>query len=67
MNIDRKWGPWSLRTWTLILNFLANGAGLYGLASYLEDGSGTLILGIGIVLTLLCIALLSTPARANKP
>ena len=61
MNVDQRLGPCSLRVWFLILNLIANGIALYGMAEWLEDGSGLVVLLIGVVLTLLCIGVLSTP------
>ena len=62
MNLEDKAGPWTLRVWFLILNFLANAVALYGLARLLDDGTGVLFLVIGGAVTLICIGILSAPA-----
>lgn len=61
MNLERKYGPWSLRVWWLIVNLGANTLALYGLAGWLHDGSHLLLLAGGLLLTFFCIWVLSAP------
>ncbi len=63
MNLERRLGPASLRLWGLILNFLANVLLLYGAVGFVSDGSRGLALGVGLVVTVACIGVLSTPRR----
>lgn len=61
MNLEHRLGPASLRLWGLILNFLANALLLYGAVGLFNDGSRGLALGVGLVVTLACIVVLSAP------
>jgi len=62
IDLERRVGPWSLRVWGLILNFLANGLALYGAAGVLRDGSGWLLLVSGLVVTAGCMLVLAVPS-----
>ncbi|MEM7729240.1 MAG: hypothetical protein AAF311_08195 [Pseudomonadota bacterium] len=61
--LDRKIGPCSGRVWCLLLNFIANGVGLFGLSQYVRGEGGMPLLIIGAGLTIAMIALLSTPSE----
>ena len=63
IDLERKLGPLRIRAWGLVVNLLANATALYGLARWLDDGSGMPILITGTSLTLVCIAVLAAPAR----
>lgn len=60
-NLDRNLGPWPLRVWGLILNFLGNALAIFGLVGLIRDGSRLPIFLIGSFLTLTCILLLAKP------
>lgn len=60
--LERKAGPFRLRVWGLIVNFLANLAALYGLTQYLGSGNGLAFLAPGALITLAMIIVLSKPA-----
>lgn len=64
-NIDRKIGPLRLRAWLLVVNFVFNGLGLYGLSRVMVTGSGWPLLVLGAAGTLICIALLSQPSETD--
>lgn len=63
IDLDRRYGLWSGRVWGLIVNLVANGLALYGLAWFLRDGTHLLPLVLGVVVTLICILLLARPSR----
>jgi len=56
-------GPLRVRAWGLIGNFIANAVALYGLANYLQSGTGVFSMALGGGLTLLFLLVLATPAR----
>lgn len=63
MNLDKKYGRFSLRVYGLILNFVFNFLALYGAAIYLKKGAAPTLMIIGLGLTLGCIILLSKPQK----
>ena len=63
IDIDQKLGPLRLRAWALIVNFIFNATALYGLTRVLLYGWGWWILSLGVLGTILCIALLSRPSE----
>ncbi|MGH9320036.1 MAG: hypothetical protein ACRD21_22395 [Vicinamibacteria bacterium] len=63
MDLDRRYGPLSGRVWGLVLNFIGNAVGLYGLSGFLRDGSGLGLLVTGATLTVACVLVLAKPAR----
>jgi len=63
MRLEQRIGPASLRAWGLVLNFFANGLLLYGAIGYVSDGSRVGALGIGALVSLSCVLLLSSPSR----
>ena len=62
MNLDRKIGPWPLRVWGLVLNFIGNAMAIYGAIGFIRNGSRLPLLISGIVITLTCILVLAKPA-----
>ncbi len=63
IDLDRRYGPWSGRVWGLIVNLAANALALYGLVGYLRDGSRVGHLGIGLIVTAICVAWLAKPSQ----
>jgi hypothetical protein len=61
--LDRRLGPWPVRVWGLILNFIGNTLAIYGAVGFIKDGSSPLILILGVCLTLLCLLVLAVPNR----
>ncbi len=61
IDLDRRFGPWPIRVWGLILNFLANAVAVYGAIGFVRDGSRLPLLVIGGVMTVLCILVLARP------
>ncbi len=61
IDLHRRLGPFSLRVWGLIFNFIGNAFAVYGALGVFRDGSRVLFLVIGIVLTLICILTLAKP------
>ena len=61
LNLERKYGQWTLRVWGLILNLIGNALALYGAVGVLKDGSRLPFLIIGLIITLFCIVILSFP------
>ena len=62
INPDRMIGPWRLRVWGLILNFIGNAMALFGIVAYVEEGAVGLLIA-GSLITVACIAVLSIPSR----
>lgn len=63
LNIDKKIGPWPMRVWGLVLNFIANAVAIYGAVGYIQNGSRLPLLIFGIVVTLICILALAKPSE----
>ena len=63
INIDKKIGPWPLRVWGLVLNFLGNAVAIYGAIGFIRERSRLSLLIIGVLLTLTCIFLLAKPSK----
>lgn len=63
IDLEKKLGPMRLRAWGLLANFLANVIALYGLSAVLGDRGGVYWLASGVIGTLVCLAILSRPAR----
>jgi len=64
--LDKKFGPFRLRAWGLILNFIGNALALYGAVGYLQNKSRLGIFIIGILLTILFIFFLAFPSAAKE-
>ena len=62
MKLDTKIGPWPVRVWGLVLNFIGNAAAIYGAIGFIRNGSRLPLLILGIVITLTCILVLAKPA-----
>lgn len=62
-DIDRRLGPLRLRAWFLVANFVCNALALYGLSRVLVTGGGVGVLAVGVVGTIVCLAVLSQPSR----
>ena len=62
-DIDRRLGPLRLRAWFLVANFACNALALYGLSRAMVTGGGTGMLAVGVVGTIVCLAVLSQPSR----
>ena len=65
--LERRIGPWTGRVWGLVANFAANGVALWGIASVMRTGRGGAWIVLGAAVTLLCVAVLALPARAEEP
>jgi len=63
MDLDKKYGIFTLRIWGLVLNFIANFLAMYGTAKYFKDEMGPALMILGLVLTVLCIGILSKPQQ----
>jgi len=63
LDLERRCGPFRLRAWGLILNFVFNALALYGLTRVLTTEGGAGLLALGIVGTGACLALLARPVR----
>jgi hypothetical protein len=61
--LDRRYGPWTLRVWGLIVNLAVNALALYGLVGFLRDGSHLVHLIVGSAATVACILVLAMPSR----
>ena len=61
IDLEKRTGPWSLRVWGLIGNFIANAVALYGAAGVLRDGSRWPLLVVGLLVTLGCVLVLAVP------
>jgi len=61
-DLEKKIGPWTLRVWGLILNFVGNALAIYGALGVVQDGSRLLWLLVGGGITLLCILSLARPS-----
>lgn len=61
--LERRLGPWPVRVWGLILNFIGNTLAVYGAVGFIQDGSSLPILIIGVCLTVLCLLVLAMPNR----
>ena len=63
IDMDRRLGPWTLRVWGLICNFIGNGLAIYGAIGVIRDGSSPVLFIVGFGLTMGCILLLARPSR----
>ena len=62
IDLEKRIGPWSLRVWGLIANFVGNALALYGAAGVIRDGSRWPLLVIGLLITVGCLLVLAVPA-----
>lgn len=62
INLDKKIGPWPVRVWGLVLNFIGNAVAIYGAIGFIRDGSRLPLLIFGVMITLTCILVLAKPA-----
>jgi hypothetical protein len=63
IDLERRYGIWSLRVWGLILNLLANALALYGLVGFLRDGTHLVPFALGVLVTLACVLVLAKPSE----
>ena len=63
INLDKKIGPWPLRVWGLVLNFVGNAVAIYGAIGFIRDRSRLPLLIFGVVITLTCILVLAKPSE----
>jgi hypothetical protein len=63
MNLERKTAGVSLRLWTLIANLAGNVLMVHGAVHYFIRGTQLTEMVAGIVITAVCIAILSIPNR----
>ena len=63
IDLERRYGIWSLRVWGLILNLLANALALYGLVGFLRDGTHLGPFALGVLVTLACVLVLAKPSE----
>jgi hypothetical protein len=66
IDLERRFGPWALRVWGLILNFFGNALAVYGLIGVVHDGSRLLPFLIGAGITGFCLLILAKPS-SNPP
>jgi hypothetical protein len=62
IDLDRRIGPWPVRVWGLILNFVCNAVTIYGAVGFVQDGSRLPLLVIGGAMTAVCILVLARPS-----
>jgi len=65
IDLEQRSGPWTVRVWGLILNFIGNALAIYGAIGVIRDGSRLPFLLIGGCITLLCIAVFSKPSSPS--
>ena len=63
IDLDRRYGIWTVRVWGLILNLIGNTLALYGLVGFLRDGTHLLPLVLGALITVACVLVLAIPSR----
>jgi hypothetical protein len=63
INLDKQIGPWPLRVWGLVLNFIGNAITIYGAIGFTKNGSRLLLLIFGVVFTLTCLLVLAKPGE----
>ncbi len=61
IDLEKRIGPWSLRVWGLIANFIGNALALYGVAGVIRDGNRWPLLVIGLLITVGCLLVLAVP------
>jgi len=61
--LDRPLGPFRVRAWGLLVNFVMNAIGLTGLALWLGGRSGPLFMALGFAGTAACVLVLAVPDR----
>jgi len=61
IDLEKRIGPWSLRVWGLIANFVGNALALYGAAGVIRDGSRWPLLVLGLIITVGCLLALAVP------
>lgn len=66
MDIDKRLGPWPLRAWGLILNFIGNALAIYGAVGFVHDGSRLAVLLVGGCITIACILVLAKPSVLSQ-
>ncbi len=62
IDLEKRVGPWSLRLWGLVVNFVGNALALYGAAGILQDGSRWPVFVIGLAITAACVLVLALPS-----
>jgi hypothetical protein len=63
IDLEKKIGPWPIRVWGLVFNFIANALAIYGAIGFIRNGTRLSLLIIGIVITLSCILVLAKPSN----
>jgi hypothetical protein len=63
ISLDKKIGPWPLRVWGLVSNFIGNAVAIYGAIGFIRNGSRLPLLIIGVAITLTCILVLAKPSE----
>jgi hypothetical protein len=63
IDLDKKIGPWPLRVWGLVFNFVGNAVAIYGAIGFIRNGSRLPLLIFGIIITLSCILVLAKPSE----
>ncbi|MGY8986344.1 MAG: hypothetical protein ACKVIX_06905 [Sphingomonadales bacterium] len=61
LNLEKKYGPLTLRAWGLVANFGANALVLYGVANLLKSNGGMAPFILGTILTIALILILAKP------
>ena len=62
IDLERRAGPLTLRAWGLVINFGFNATALWGLSHAVRGAGGTVPLAIGVLGTVVCLAVLAKPS-----
>jgi len=65
IDMDRNLGPWRLRVWGLVANFVGNVLALVGIVRVMRGGAPWLLVAGGVI-TVICVALLAIPSRGDS-
>ena len=60
---DRTLGPWRIRVWGLLVNFVGNVLALFGIVRLVETGAWGLM-AVGVAITAACVFILAIPSRS---
>ncbi len=63
INLEKKIGPWPLRVWGLVLNFIGNAMAIYGAIGFIRSSSRLPLLITGLLITFTCILVLAKPSE----
>ena len=66
MTLETKIGPFRLRAWGLLANFVANALALFGLAEAVNGANGHPALFTGCLVSFAMLVILSSPAKDEQ-